>query len=227
MATADASSYPGQDHPDTPHLEHALPETAKVELTKPRMRHAATTHHPTGTGADYGGLTRRKPTGMGTVSSAQAGPARRQPAEVVLLPPAPPRRRAQLDPDRQVGRRVDPGRPGQSRRRPVPAHHRYARPCTPPSAARLYSARRRYPSSLRPRRSRTSCITGPAAMPVIDRLPVPVALRQIPPRAPSPGPEQDPPDHHAVVIPPVPLPRVRGHQRRQPRPLGITQVVPA
>jgi hypothetical protein len=37
----------------------------------------------------------------------------------------------------------------------------------------------------------------PAAMPVIDRLPVPEPLRQIPPRAPRPGTEKDPIHHHA------------------------------
>ena len=52
-------------------------------------------------------------------------------------------------------------------------------------------------------------ISGPAAMPVIDGLPVPEPLRQIPPRAPRPGPEEDPVDHQPVIIPPVPLPRMR------------------
>ena len=63
-------------------------------------------------------------------------------------------------------------------------------------------------------------------MPVIDRLPDPEPLRQIPPRAPGPGPEEDPIDHHPVVIPPVPWPRMHRQQRLQPRPLHISQVVP-
>ena len=49
----------------------------------------------------------------------------------------------------------------------------------------------------------------PAAMPVIDGLPVPVPLRQVPPRAAGPGPEQDPVDHHPVIVPPAPLPAHR------------------
>src|ERR1700722_1178038 len=39
-------------------------------------------------------------------------------------------------------------------------------------------------------------IQGPAAMPVIDGLPVPEALRQVSPRAARPGPEENPVDHH-------------------------------
>jgi len=33
MATADASSHPGQDHHDTPHLEHTFPKAAQAEPT--------------------------------------------------------------------------------------------------------------------------------------------------------------------------------------------------
>jgi hypothetical protein len=33
MATADASSHPGQDHHDTPSLEHTFPKTAQAKLT--------------------------------------------------------------------------------------------------------------------------------------------------------------------------------------------------
>jgi hypothetical protein len=66
----------------------------------------------------------------------------------------------------------------------------------------------------------------PPAMPAVHDLPVPVAARQVPPRAAGPRPEQDPVDHGAVIIPPVTLPRVRGHQRRQPLPFLIGQVMP-
>jgi len=37
MATADASSHPGQDHHDTPSLEHTFPKTAQAKLTFPAM----------------------------------------------------------------------------------------------------------------------------------------------------------------------------------------------
>jgi hypothetical protein len=43
--------------------------------------------------------------------------------------------------------------------------------------------------------------------------------------AAGPGPEQDPVDHRAVVDPTVPLPRLRRHQRRQPLPFLIGQVM--
>jgi hypothetical protein len=36
-------------------------------------------------------------------------------------------------------------------------------------------------------------------MPVIDGLPVPEPLGQVPPRAPGPGTEEDPVDHHPVI----------------------------
>ena len=64
-------------------------------------------------------------------------------------------------------------------------------------------------------------VAGPAAMPVIDSLPI-EPLRQVPPREPGPGPEEDPVDHQPVVIPPVPLPRM---PRLQPRPLLIAEVM--
>jgi hypothetical protein len=66
-------------------------------------------------------------------------------------------------------------------------------------------------------------IQRPAAMPPIDGAPVPEPRGQVPPRAPGPGPEQDPLDHHPVVIPAMPLPRMRRQQRRQPAPLLIGQ----
>src|SRR6266516_4747456 len=63
-------------------------------------------------------------------------------------------------------------------------------------------------------------------MPVVHGLPVPVLSGQVTPRAPRPGAEEDPVDHRAVVVPPVPLPRVSRQQRLQPRPLLITQIMP-
>jgi hypothetical protein len=64
-------------------------------------------------------------------------------------------------------------------------------------------------------------------VPVIHRLPVPEPFRQVPPRAPGPGPEEDPVDDQPVIIPPVPLPWMSRQQRPQPRPLAISQVMPA
>jgi len=37
---------------------------------------------------------------------------------------------------------------------------------------------------------------------------------------------EDPVDHRAVVIPPVPLPRASRQQRLQPRPLLIRKIMP-
>src|SRR5579875_282409 len=62
-------------------------------------------------------------------------------------------------------------------------------------------------------------------MPPVDGLPVPGPLRQVPPRAARPDPVEDPVDHHPVVIPPVPPPRVGRQLRLQPRPLRIGQVM--
>src|SRR5258708_27791065 len=62
-------------------------------------------------------------------------------------------------------------------------------------------------------------------MPVIDGLPVPEPLRQIPPRAPSPGPEENPVDHHPVIRPPAALPRISRQERPQPLPLLISQIM--
>src|SRR6266576_149236 len=63
-------------------------------------------------------------------------------------------------------------------------------------------------------------------MPVVHGLPVPVLSGQVTPRAPRPGAEEDPVDHRAVVVPPMPPPRVSRQQRPQPRPLLITQIMP-
>src|SRR3954462_8251820 len=68
-------------------------------------------------------------------------------------------------------------------------------------------------------------IQRPAAMPVIDRLPVPVAGGQIPPRTPRTSPEINPVDHRAVIVPTVSLPRMRGQQRREQLPLFIRQIM--
>jgi hypothetical protein len=63
-------------------------------------------------------------------------------------------------------------------------------------------------------------------MPVIDSLPVPEPLGQIPPRAPGQHPVEHPVDDQPVIIPPVSLPRMGGQQRRQSRPLRISQIMP-
>src|SRR5512135_3913403 len=62
-------------------------------------------------------------------------------------------------------------------------------------------------------------------MPVIDRLPVPEPLRQVPPWAARPGPEENPVDHRPVSCPPATLPRISGEQRPQPLPLLIGQIM--
>src|SRR5258708_14905518 len=62
-------------------------------------------------------------------------------------------------------------------------------------------------------------------MRVIGGLPVPDPLRKIPPRAPSPGPEENPVDHHPVIRPPAALPRISRQERPQPLPLLISQVM--
>src|SRR5450755_4032612 len=62
-------------------------------------------------------------------------------------------------------------------------------------------------------------------MPIIDGLPIPEALRQVPPRAARPGTEEDPVDHRPVIGPPAALPRTGGQERPQPLPLLISQVM--
>src|SRR5512132_158786 len=62
-------------------------------------------------------------------------------------------------------------------------------------------------------------------MPVIDGLPVPESLRQIPPRAARPGPEEDPVDHLAVIRPPATPRRISGQEHPQAPPLLISQVM--
>ena len=66
----------------------------------------------------------------------------------------------------------------------------------------------------------------PAAMPVIDGLPVPVATGQIPPRATRPRPPQHPVDHRPVIGPaPTPTRRAIRQQRLQPSPFPISQIM--
>jgi hypothetical protein len=54
-------------------------------------------------------------------------------------------------------------------------------------------------------------------------LPVPVLIRQFPPRAASTLPEQGPVGHHPVITPAV---APGGHHRRQPLPFLITEIMP-
>jgi hypothetical protein len=54
----------------------------------------------------------------------------------------------------------------------------------------------------------------------------PEPLRQVPPRATRPGPEDDPVDHQPVIIPPMRLPRMGRQQRPRPCPLRITEIMP-
>ena len=68
-------------------------------------------------------------------------------------------------------------------------------------------------------------VTRPAAMPVIDSLPVPEPLRQVTLRATGPGPEEDPVDHHPVVGPPAAPQRIGGQEHPQPLPFLIRQIV--
>src|ERR1019366_2153899 len=58
-------------------------------------------------------------------------------------------------------------------------------------------------------------------MPVIDRLPVPEALGQVPPRAPCPGAEEDPVDHHPVIRPAATPRRISEQKHPQTPPFLI------
>jgi hypothetical protein len=62
-------------------------------------------------------------------------------------------------------------------------------------------------------------------MPVIDRLPVPEALRQVPPRAARPGAEEDPVEHRPVISPPAAARRISGQQHPKTLPLLLGQVM--
>jgi hypothetical protein len=69
-------------------------------------------------------------------------------------------------------------------------------------------------------------IRRPAAMPVVDGLPVPVVARQIPPGTAGAGPPQHPVDHRSMISPPpTPARRLIGQQRFQPGPLLLSQVM--
>src|SRR5438046_5814070 len=62
-------------------------------------------------------------------------------------------------------------------------------------------------------------------MPVIDGLPVAEPLRQIPPRASRPGPEEDPVDHLPVIRPPATPRRISGQEHPQALPFLISKVM--
>jgi hypothetical protein len=102
----------------------------------------------------------------------------------------------------------------------VGAHHRGIGAHRPVPAFGLITASPQHLPGLRP-----GAVIRPAAMPLIHRQPVPVALRQVPPRAARPGPEQDPVDRAPVISPPASAPRVAWQQRRQPRPLLILKIM--
>ena len=68
-------------------------------------------------------------------------------------------------------------------------------------------------------------VTRPAAMPIIDSLPVPEPLRQVMLRATGPGPEEDPVDHHPVIGPPAAPQRIDGQEHPQPLPFLSRQIV--
>jgi hypothetical protein len=80
--------------------------------------------------------------------------------------------------------------------RPDPPLHP-PRPSTPPFGPATPSTEGGPGSSPRSR-------LRPAAVPVINGLPVPGPFRQIPPRASRPGPEEDPVDHQPLINPPLP-----------------------
>ena len=63
-------------------------------------------------------------------------------------------------------------------------------------------------------------------MPVVDRLPVPVIGREIPPRRPAPRPPDHPVDHQPVIGPTTTPPRASvGQQRLQSSPFLIGQIM--
>lgn len=72
----------------------------------------------------------------------------------------------------------------------------------------------------------SGAIRRPAAMPLVDRLPGPVAFRQVTPRDTGPDPEQDPVDPRTVIAPPASPPTRRRQMRLQRRPLAMRQILP-
>jgi hypothetical protein len=69
-------------------------------------------------------------------------------------------------------------------------------------------------------------IAGPAAMPVVDGLPVPILGWQVPPRQPAPGPPEHSIEHRTVIGPPPTLLQgLVGQQRLQPSPLRVGQIM--
>ena len=69
-------------------------------------------------------------------------------------------------------------------------------------------------------------ITRPAAVPVVDRLPIPVTGRKITPRRARPSPPHHPVHDQAVIHPPAaPNRRPIRKQRLQNQPIRITQVM--
>ena len=67
----------------------------------------------------------------------------------------------------------------------------------------------------------------PAAVTVIDRLPVPITRRQVPPGSPSPRSPRHRINHQPVIHPPTtPTRRPIRQQRLQPRPLLMSQIMP-
>src|SRR6266516_5025230 len=135
-----------------------------------------------------------------------------------MLVVSPPRERPRASPPAPPAGFLSfgPAPPGQFRgQRParargvlVRAHHGGIRAHRPVLALGLIATGPQRVQDLRP-----GPVQRPAAMPPIDGAPVPELARQVPPRAPGPGPEQDAPAHRPVVIPAMPLPRMR----RQPR----------
>jgi hypothetical protein len=121
----------------------------------------------------------------------------------------------------QMRRRTTPGTRGMLMR----PHHRrvgaHRPPRVGPTLSGLVAATAQLIQDLTP-----GALGRPAAMSVIDGFPVPVATRQIPPRAPGPSPPQHPVDHRPVIGPAsTPTRHAIRQQRRQPSPLPISQIM--
>src|SRR5512142_1986726 len=70
-------------------------------------------------------------------------------------------------------------------------------------------------------------VRGPPPMPLVQRLPRAVPLRNVPPRRPRGQLPHDPVDHLPVIPPPPATPARRWQQRRDPRPRLIGQLMPS